>query len=644
MKQLKVFLAMLTFALFFGISPSTSRAEECNLPTGGCFLGLCVWGDMAAPLCPFGICPPPTVCQSPCASALGGASMDHTPDLTDINSCLVGPRQPAPKCGGACGAPTPNVCGEEMCPTAAQGAGYNGATCEIDADSDNTGVKCSSNGSLPRYGTWDASQGACITCDLANKEINRIGWGTGNFFCNGDATGLQTGLFDSACGADASCDEKSAGDNCGGTKTCNATGICVATAGLVLTAAAAPTSIPLSATSTITFTVTKTAVAVNGVTVSGIAVTAGLGGVSAASCVTAGAGTCTVTYTAPAAATIATISATKASNGVDTDSGPASTNVAVSPCVLPQYSSYDDNPYNLGDLIQADGWNTNNFSLCIYNTPGNLQNEGNFCGAPVPKSITFVSNLPGTWKSLSVPGCAPGTCPDPFNVTAGCPGSTEIIAAACPACGNGDCDCGETNATCAADCPPVCVPSGPENCAVAGDEDCNGAADCADLACPDGTICSGTNFCDTGACVECTTSNLSNCAADEVCNAGTCTPCTGDGTAAASANLCCIGLNWIGGICTSACDPSVSFFCNPLRGTVEDVVQGGQKLIGYVLGLIGSIALLFIVIAGMMYMTSAGNEERIASSKRILTGSIIGIAITLLAYSFLQVIMSILNM
>jgi hypothetical protein len=67
-------------------------------------------------------------------------------------------------------------------------------------------------------------------------------------------------------------------------------------------------------------------------------------------------------------------------------------------------------------------------------------------------------------------------------------------------------------------------------------------------------------------------------------------------------------------------------------------------LIGYVLGLIGSIALLFIVIAGMMYMTSAGNEERIASSKKMLTGAIIGVAIALLAYGFLQVILKILNM
>ena len=67
-------------------------------------------------------------------------------------------------------------------------------------------------------------------------------------------------------------------------------------------------------------------------------------------------------------------------------------------------------------------------------------------------------------------------------------------------------------------------------------------------------------------------------------------------------------------------------------------------MLGYILGLIGSIALLFIIIAGVMYMTSAGNEERISSSKRILSGAVIGLMIALLAYGLLHVIMTVLGM
>ncbi|MEA1937306.1 MAG: pilin, partial [Patescibacteria group bacterium] len=94
----------------------------------------------------------------------------------------------------------------------------------------------------------------------------------------------------------------------------------------------------------------------------------------------------------------------------------------------------------------------------------------------------------------------------------------------------------------------------------------------------------------------------------------------------------------------TACDPNSWFFCNPLRTNVETLAEGGERIIGYILGLIGSVFLLLIVISGAMYMTSAGNEERIASSKKILTAAVIGLAIALLAYSLLAVIMKVLGM
>lgn len=92
----------------------------------------------------------------------------------------------------------------------------------------------------------------------------------------------------------------------------------------------------------------------------------------------------------------------------------------------------------------------------------------------------------------------------------------------------------------------------------------------------------------------------------------------------------------------AGCDPSAWFFCNPV--SVGTIVQAGEQLLGIILGLISSIALLLIIISGMMYMTSAGNEERIASSKRILSGAAIGLIIALLAYGLLHVIMTVLGM
>lgn len=97
--------------------------------------------------------------------------------------------------------------------------------------------------------------------------------------------------------------------------------------------------------------------------------------------------------------------------------------------------------------------------------------------------------------------------------------------------------------------------------------------------------------------------------------------------------------------CTMAvCDPNTSFFCNTLEGTVDNIFEGGEKMIGYILGIIGSVTLLLIIIAGIMYITSAGNEEKIALSKKIITGAVVGLGIALLAFSLLQVILSVLNM
>ena len=66
-------------------------------------------------------------------------------------------------------------------------------------------------------------------------------------------------------------------------------------------------------------------------------------------------------------------------------------------------------------------------------------------------------------------------------------------------------------------------------------------------------------------------------------------------------------------------------------------------MLNYLLGLVGSIALLFLIIAGVMYMTAGGSEEKITTAKRILTGAIIGLGIVLLAYSLLAEINKILN-
>ena len=56
-------------------------------------------------------------------------------------------------------------------------------------------------------------------------------------------------------------------------------------------------------------------------------------------------------------------------------------------------------------------------------------------------------------------------------------------------------------------------------------------------------------------------------------------------------------------------------------------------IINVLLGLLGVIFLLLTIYAGFLWMTSSGNEETVTKAKGILKTAIIGLIITLAAYS-----------
>lgn len=66
------------------------------------------------------------------------------------------------------------------------------------------------------------------------------------------------------------------------------------------------------------------------------------------------------------------------------------------------------------------------------------------------------------------------------------------------------------------------------------------------------------------------------------------------------------------------------------------------KLIGQVinwgLGLLGSVFLILIIVGGFIWMTAAGNDEKIKKAKTIITAAIAGIVIVFLAYSLTYMI------
>ena len=60
--------------------------------------------------------------------------------------------------------------------------------------------------------------------------------------------------------------------------------------------------------------------------------------------------------------------------------------------------------------------------------------------------------------------------------------------------------------------------------------------------------------------------------------------------------------------------------------TIADIIQ-------IALGFLGVIFLVLIVYAGFLWMTAAGNEEKVKKSKDIMIAAVIGVTIVLAAYA-----------
>jgi len=70
--------------------------------------------------------------------------------------------------------------------------------------------------------------------------------------------------------------------------------------------------------------------------------------------------------------------------------------------------------------------------------------------------------------------------------------------------------------------------------------------------------------------------------------------------------------------------------------TITDVLE--QAIQNVLLPIVGLIAVLFIIIGGFRYITSAGNEEQAEGAKKTLTNAIIGLVIVILSYVIVAVI------
>lgn len=69
------------------------------------------------------------------------------------------------------------------------------------------------------------------------------------------------------------------------------------------------------------------------------------------------------------------------------------------------------------------------------------------------------------------------------------------------------------------------------------------------------------------------------------------------------------------------------------KGSLED---SATSLINYFLGFLGLIAVGFIIYAGILMVTAAGDDDAIGKGKKIITFAAVGIIIIMLAYGIVS--------
>ena len=62
------------------------------------------------------------------------------------------------------------------------------------------------------------------------------------------------------------------------------------------------------------------------------------------------------------------------------------------------------------------------------------------------------------------------------------------------------------------------------------------------------------------------------------------------------------------------------------------------KVINYALILSGIITILFLIVGGFWYLTSAGNDEQAEKGRKTLTNSVIGLVIIILSYTIVRIV------
>lgn len=87
--------------------------------------------------------------------------------------------------------------------------------------------------------------------------------------------------------------------------------------------------------------------------------------------------------------------------------------------------------------------------------------------------------------------------------------------------------------------------------------------------------------------------------------------------------------------------PSKNEFDNPLNA--EDFTQLFVSIANWIAGIVATVAVLMIVIAGLQYIFSGGDTDKIQKATKTIQWSLIGLVIVIMSWSLLKTILTLLN-
>jgi hypothetical protein len=529
-------------------------------------------------------------------------------------------------------------CKQDACNT----SWWDGASCSILT---NRGGTCDRAGNYyEASGKWEASSNSCIQCigalkiyQLANPNINYRD---------------IPDVFSTACGADAACQGKTERDNCGGTNTCNASGECVAAAGSYTLSVSkagtgsggvtsAPAGINCGTDCSEPYT-SGTSVTLTATPAAGSTFTGWSGDCS-------GTGSCSVTMNA---AKSVTATFTVCPTGFSISFG--STKYSKTDNFTITYSANSDGCVSIdrttggvhnfwNETIYSSGSRTN------YNTGvsgGSYASIGSIVRATINKSSSWTCDVNSTCKAeitivecTKNSDCTSNDCDLTTNTcnlaATPCSDSTKYVSGNVYVSGS-SITTGSVTVSC-----PSCSYT---DSIVAGD----GGGYAANRPTTIGEVCTITAVssvpCGNSSSTTFTVTdsnpsfdfNLIPCAAGPTCAAGDgckigCSPQDLD---------CCTGGNECVPVgCTSPdpdCATGPSGLINPLK--CKDFVCLIEQIVKFISYLAVPIAVLMIIIAAFLFMTAGGEVQKLNSAKNVITYTLIGLLIIILARALVAAI------